>query len=103
MAKKSKFTLKDKYVHEEVCAKGQFDRRSFRRKRVNKNTMLTVGCPTGEYSPKQRKCKVGTRVQNKLVEAKAFERKHPTLMKKLKRRRGKAIRGKGTMPKRCPK
>jgi len=39
---------------------------SFRVKRVDENTELVICCPKGHYSPKTRKCKVGTRVQSVL-------------------------------------
>ena len=42
----------------------KFDQRSFRVKKVDEDTELVIGCPKGKYSPKAKKCKVGTRVQS---------------------------------------
>jgi len=43
-----------------------FDKRSFRVKTVDEDTKLIVGCPKSHYSPKTKRCKVGTRVQSVL-------------------------------------
>lgn len=45
----------------------EFDSRSFRVKKVGKKrkkTRLVVGCPKGEWRPRAKRCRVGTRVQS---------------------------------------
>jgi hypothetical protein len=42
----------------------KFDKRSFRVKEIDEDTKLVIGCPKGKYSPKKKKCKVGTKVQS---------------------------------------
>lgn len=51
-----------RYRHERLEPKGRFDPRSFRTVRSGK-ALVTVGCPKGEYDPRRRRCKVGTRAQ----------------------------------------
>lgn len=52
---------------ERLAPPGQFDRRSFRMKRLKGGRMLAVGCPRGHYHPRWRglkKCDVGLRAQS---------------------------------------
>lgn len=55
----------DGYISERVKSPKKFDPRSFRTKKVD-STLLTFGCPKGEWSPKKRKCKVPVELQRKL-------------------------------------
>lgn len=56
-----------KYKHIKLINKNKFDPRSFRVITLNKTTKATIGCPKGKWSPSKNKCKVGTRIQKKLV------------------------------------
>jgi len=42
----------------------KFDKRSFRSKKINKNTRIIVACPKGEYDSKNKKCRVGLQIQS---------------------------------------
>ena len=48
--------------------KGQFDKRSFRYIKAG-DTVLLIGCPKGQWSARAKKCKVGTRLHEKIVQA----------------------------------
>lgn len=61
-----------KYIHKEIEPKENFDKRSFRVITLNETTKATIGCPKGNWSPSKKRCKVGTRMQNKLILKKKF-------------------------------
>ena len=52
-----------RYKHEVIESKANFDPRSFRVKTIKPGVKLTIGCPKGEWRPKRKRCKVGTRTQ----------------------------------------
>lgn len=41
-----------------------FDRRSFRIKKINKDTQIVIACPKGKYNPKNKRCSIGTKIQS---------------------------------------
>ena len=61
-----------KYIHKVIEDKNNFDPRSFRVITLNETTKATIGCPKGKWSPSKNKCKVGTRIQKKLILKKKF-------------------------------
>lgn len=54
---------KGRFCKKVVIPRGRFDRRSFRTVSPNRNTRITIGCPKGQYNPKSKRCRVGTRAQ----------------------------------------
>lgn len=56
-----------RYIHEVVENKNKFDSRSFRVKTIKPGVLITIGCPKGKWSPSKNKCKVGTRIQKKMI------------------------------------
>lgn len=42
-----------------LCARG-----SFRMKKIGKGKMLVICCPKGEWMPRSKRCRVGTRAQS---------------------------------------
>jgi len=64
-----------KYVRERVEDPDQFDRRSFRTiKRGKRGHAVVIGCPTGQWDPKTKRCRVGTRAQSVLHPLSEMER-----------------------------
>lgn len=58
------YSKKAKYTHKKVEAKENFDPRSFRTIPLGtKGKKATIGCPKGQWMPKKKRCKVGTRIQ----------------------------------------
>lgn len=56
-----------RYYHCRIENPDKFDPRSFRSKKVGaKGTIIVVGCPKGEYSPSEKRCRTGMRIQKKL-------------------------------------
>lgn len=66
--KKKKNPYRKTRLHKKLASKEEFDRRSFRYKRVG-NKLVLVGCPKGKWDEKRKKCKVGTKAQ-KILEYK---------------------------------
>lgn len=58
---------KSKYKHEVIENKNKFDPRSFRVITLKPGVKATIGCPKGKWSPSKSKCKVGTRIQKKMI------------------------------------
>jgi len=56
-----------RYIHKKINDKSKFDPRSFRVITLNDTTKATIGCPLGKWSPSKNKCKVGTRIQKKMI------------------------------------
>ena len=54
------FKLPKKKCVKTVKAKSAFDKRSFRWTK-QKGVYALIGCPKGQWMPKARRCKVGTR------------------------------------------
>jgi len=53
-----------KYTHKVVEDKGNFDPRSFRVIPYGKKgKKATIGCEKGQWMPKKKRCKIGTRIQ----------------------------------------
>jgi len=42
----------------------KFDKRSFRSKRLSKETRIIIACPKSQYDSKKKKCKVGMQKQS---------------------------------------
>lgn len=51
------------YTHEIINDKKIFDPRSFRTIEIKPGVKAVIGCPKGEWSPKEKHCKVGTKMQ----------------------------------------
>ncbi len=49
-----------RFCERQVNPKSSFDKRSFRYKKSGKSWVL-IGCPRGEWQPRNQRCKVGTR------------------------------------------
>jgi hypothetical protein len=86
MSHTHKFTLKRKYVHEQICPKEMFDPKSFRRVRVGGVHQITTGCPKKQF--KKGRCVVGLRQQNLLHSVEHFKRKYPSKFKRLEYGKG---------------
>lgn len=52
------------FCRKRIRSPKQFDRRSFRVVKPNKNTFITTACPKGKYNPKTKRCKVGLKTQS---------------------------------------
>lgn len=48
----------------------KFDKRSLRTLKRPRGRRIIIGCPKGEWSVKKKRCKVGTRIQSKLIPVK---------------------------------
>jgi len=60
MARKPAFRIPKSKCREVVEPKSSFDRRSFRWVKSGKGRIL-IGCPVGEWMPRSKRCRVGTR------------------------------------------
>jgi hypothetical protein len=60
--------IKGSFCKQVKAPKTAFDRRSFRWKKSGKAFVL-VGCRKGDWSPKSKTCKTGTRVKEILVKS----------------------------------
>jgi len=58
--------MKSKFKRYRQVSPKKFDPRSFRIKEVDEDIKLVIGCPKGKWSPKIKRCKVGTKVQSVL-------------------------------------
>lgn len=58
-----------KYRRHRQAAPASFDKRSFRIITLSrkKGVRAVVGCPSGHYHPRQKRCDVGMRIQSILV------------------------------------
>jgi len=61
------YSKKSKYIHKKIEDKSHFDSRSFRTITLNETTKATIGCPKGKWNPSKNKCKVGTKIQKKMI------------------------------------
>jgi len=52
--------IKGTFCEENLAPKTQFDKRSFRYKKSGP-AWLIIACPKGEWMPRKKQCKVGTR------------------------------------------
>lgn len=66
------YSKKSKYTHKKIEDKSHFDPRSFRVITLNEVTKATIGCPKGKWSLSKNKCKIGTRIQKKMILKKKF-------------------------------
>jgi hypothetical protein len=89
MSHTHKFTLKRKFVHEQICPKEMFDPKSFRRVKSGEHR-VTVACPKGKYSARVGRCKVGLKTQNLLHPVKHFKERFPSKYARLKK--GKPVK-----------
>jgi len=62
------YSKKAKYTHKKVEDKENFDPRSFRTIPLGKSgKKAVVGCPVGQWQPRKKRCKVGMKIQKKLI------------------------------------
>lgn len=64
---KNPYSTRAKYCHERVASPRKFDKRSYRTKTLGKGVKVVFGCPKGKYSPRKSRCKVGMRMQKRLI------------------------------------
>ncbi|MDE2233002.1 MAG: hypothetical protein KGJ90_02610 [Patescibacteria group bacterium] len=57
------YSSRSRFKHERIESPAKFDKRSFRTITQPDGTEVTIGCPTGKYDAKRKRCKVGTRAQ----------------------------------------
>lgn len=53
-----------RYVRERLMSPKKFDPRSFRTVTTKRGRRIVIGCPTGHYDARTRRCRVGTRAQS---------------------------------------
>jgi len=62
------YSKKAKYIHKVIKNKDEFDSRSFRTIPLGKSgKKAVVGCPVGQWQPRKKRCKVGMKIQKKLI------------------------------------
>lgn len=60
------YSSRSRFKHERIESPSKFDKRSFRTITQPDGTEVTIGCPTGKFDAKRKRCKVGTRAQRVL-------------------------------------
>jgi hypothetical protein len=63
MAARRTRKIRGSFCEREIAPKESFAKRSFRWKRSG-GAWLLIGCPVGQWAPRAKRCKVGTRVHS---------------------------------------